>query len=111
MGLFDFNRDGKTDLFEHALAFGLFQATMGEKDRSSIFNDGYSWRDYCEDGFEYGVDPEDYETEEEYMEALNAEKYGWRDYCEDGEEYGLNPKDFETEEEYMEALENEMYFD
>lgn len=32
-----------------------------------------SWRDFCEDGSEYGIDPEDYETEEEYEAAENAE--------------------------------------
>lgn len=43
----------------------------------------YSWRDDVEDGLEYGVDPEDYETEDDYMEALNEEKYSWRDTCVD----------------------------
>lgn len=30
-----------------------------------------SWRDLCEDGSEYGIDPEDYKTEEEYEEAIS----------------------------------------
>ncbi len=30
----------------------------------------YEWRETCEDGSEYGIDPEDYETEDEYLEAL-----------------------------------------
>ncbi len=34
----------------------------------------YAWRDYCEDGLPYGVSPQDYETADEYMEALNAAK-------------------------------------
>lgn len=69
-----------------------------------------SWRDFCEDGSEYGIDSEDYETEEEYEEALTEEKYGWCDFCEDGSEYGIDPEDYETEEEYeaaiLEAAEN-----
>ena len=68
------------------------------------------WRDFCEDASEYGIDPEDYETEEEYEEALTEEKYGWRDLCEDGSEYGIDSEDYETEEEYeaaiLEAAEN-----
>ncbi len=34
----------------------------------------YEWRETCEDGSEYLVFPEDYETEEEYMEALEEAK-------------------------------------
>lgn len=65
----------------------------------------YAWRLNCEDGSEYGISPEDYETRDEYNEALYAEKYAWRDFCEDGSEYGLDPEDFETEDEYDAALE------
>ena len=65
----------------------------------------YAWRLNCEDGSDYGISPEDYETREEYNEALHNEKYGWRDFCEDGSEYDLSPEDFETEEEYEAALE------
>ncbi|MCD8188559.1 MAG: hypothetical protein LUD57_08200 [Ruminococcus sp.] len=65
----------------------------------------YAWRLNCEDGSAYGISPEDYETREEYNEALHNEKYGCRDFCEDDAEYDLDPEDFETEEEYEEALE------
>ena len=71
----------------------------------SDYDDDDGWRDDCEDGWEYGLYPEDYETEEDYMEALEEAKYGWREACEDGWEYGLYPEDYETEEEYNEALE------
>ena len=62
------------------------------------------WRRHCKKGKQYGVDPLDYETEEEYNEALNEARYAWRDTCEDGSEYDLDPEDFETEEEYEDAL-------
>lgn len=65
----------------------------------------YAWRLNCEDGSEYGIYPEDYETRDEYHEALAHEKYAWREWCEDGSEYGLDPEDFETEDDYNEALE------
>ena len=29
----------------------------------------HDWRLYCEDGSDYGIDPDDYDTEEEYLEA------------------------------------------
>ena len=62
------------------------------------------WKIFCEDGSEYGVDPDDYDSEEEYEEALTEAKYGWRDECDDGSEYGIEAEDYETEEEYEEAL-------
>ncbi len=65
----------------------------------------YAWRLNCEDGSEYGIYPEDYETRDEYHEALHQEKYSWRDYCEEGAEHGIDPEDYETEEEYEEAME------
>lgn len=91
---------------------GAFDKDTGNH-YSGAFDSGVidnSWRDFCEDGSEYGIDSEDYETEEEYEEALTEEKYGWRDFCEDGSEYGIDPEDYETEEEYeaaiLEAAEN-----
>lgn len=68
-------------------------------------NNKYAWRLNCEDGSEYGISPEDYETRDEYHEALHREKYAWRDYCDDGSAYGVDPEDYETEEEYEDALE------
>lgn len=65
----------------------------------------YAWRLNCEDGSAYGIAPEDYETRDEYNDALRREKYAWRDFCEDGTDYGISPDDYETEEEYDEALE------
>ena len=65
----------------------------------------YAWRLNCEDGSEYGISPEDYETRDEYHEALHREKYAWRDYCDDGSAYGVDPEDYETEDEYEDALE------
>ena len=63
----------------------------------------YAWRLNCEDGSAYGIDPNNYETRDEYNEALSREKHGWRDYCEDGSDYGISPEDYETEEEYNAA--------
>ena len=118
-GLFDFNGDGKTTWDEEYLAFKIFEECTKEEENdfdngfdSDLFDDTdisdkYEWRLYCEDGFEFGVDPEDYETEEEYEEALNEAKYGWRDNCESVLDTGVDPEDFETEDEYQDALEEE----
>lgn len=111
-GFFDFNGDGKTTWDEEYIAYKIFEECTKEDNSSGGsgfsggFDDsyGYEWRDYCEDGTKFGVDPEDYETEEEYNEALKEAKYGWRKYCEDGAEFDVDPEDFETEDEYNDAL-------
>ncbi|MCD8300004.1 MAG: hypothetical protein LUC41_02315 [Clostridiales bacterium] len=69
-------------------------------------NNQYAWRMNCEDGSEYGISPEDYETRDDYNEALYMAKYSWREECEDGSGYGFTPEDYETEDDYEEALES-----
>ena len=113
MGLFDFDGDGKTSLGEQWIAYNIFKECTKEDDDddSYLYDDeeDYSWRDFCDDGSEYGISPEDYEEEWEYEEALEEAKYAWRDECEDGVEYGVDPEDYETAEEYEEALEEVKY--
>ena len=41
---------------------------------SSAINNKYAWRLNCQDGSEYGVDPYDYETRDEYNEAIERAK-------------------------------------
>ena len=49
---------------------------------SSTINNKYAWRLNCQDGSEYGVEPCDYETREEYNEALEeAKEYFISDDC------------------------------
>jgi len=115
-GLFDFNRDGKEDFGEQWVAFQMFEEwTKDSKPKSSYADYSspsrsiYNWRDHCEDGSEYGIDPDDYDAEDEYDEALKEAKYGWRDTCEDGLQYSVDPEDYETEAEYNEALETAKY--
>lgn len=115
-GLFDFNGDGKEDFGEQWLAFKMFEDCIkedkGDDDFSSDLDfsyissgKDYSWRQYVEVDYTLGIIPEDYETEEEYLEAFNEAKYAWREYCDDGSEYDIYPEDYETEEAYNEALE------
>lgn len=92
------------------------------------------WREHCEDGTEYGLDPLDFESADDYEAALQeakdkvasgftspnktndtmktpkantaekSEKYKWRKYCEDGTKYGIRPEGFETADDYEDAL-------
>ncbi|MCD8324716.1 MAG: hypothetical protein LUC32_07205 [Clostridiales bacterium] len=110
---------GRIKNTEDIIRTGAILGAMGSFDNDDVCDDPllstgsfvhtndnrYAWRLNCEDGSDYGIFPEDYETREEYNEALHNEKYGWRDFCEDGSEYDLAPENFETEEEYEAALE------
>ena len=91
------------------------------------------WRDHCEDGSDFGIYPQDYDSPDDYMEALREAreqdypevehdvetvdeapetkaqqdantKNIWRKYCTDGSPYGLDPKDFETADDYEDAI-------
>lgn len=114
-GIFDFNRDGKEDFGELWIAQKIFEECTKEEPRHDyssdyIFDDDLvdtSWREYCEDGSEFDIDPEDYETEEDYDEALAEakQKVAWRKTCEDGSDVFIDPEDYDTEDEYNEALE------
>lgn len=104
---------GFTSREDHIQLVAIIQSMGGfDQKPSSTINynmhetrDSYDWREHCEDGSEWGIDPEDFATEEDYEEALCEAKYEWREFAEDGEEWGLDPEDFETEEDYEEALE------
>lgn len=121
-GIFDFNGDGKEDFSEQWLGFKIFEECTKEKEPQHDYSSDYifhsildddndlvdtSWREFCEDGSEFDIAPEDYETEEEYDEALAEAKQmvAWRDTCEDGSDVFIDPKDYETEDEYNDALE------
>ena len=112
-GMFDFNGDGKTDFGEQWIGHMIINECMKE-DKEDTYSDTTflgsssvddSWRLYCEDGSEFGLDPEDYASEYEYEEAIAQAKVAWKATCEDGFEYDIDPEDFDTEEEYMIALE------
>ena len=86
-------------------AFNFLKANGGRISGSiSTTTKDYIVNYHCEDGSAYGVSPTDYETRDEYNNALNAKKYAWRKTCEDGAEYGIAPEFYETEEEYQKAL-------
>ena len=132
-GLFDFNRDGREDFGEQWLAFKIFEECSKQNDSSdddffipssrhratytdfdeddeSISSDDsgsdnlHEWRLFCEDGSDVGVDPEDFDSEEAYEEALADARSMWRFTCEDGSDVDIDPYDYDSEDEYQEAL-------
>lgn len=93
------------------------------------------WREHCEDGSAYNIDPMNYNTADEYEEALleaksksvitssvttdkpmlevqtSQVKYTWRKYCSDGSKYGISPEDYENADDYEDALEAARFTD
>lgn len=89
------------------------------------------WREQCEDGSAYGLNPHNFSSADDYADALKAAKKAsitdnvedntqssenvanlkqdekrhiWRKFCEDGSKYGINPEDFNNADDYEEAL-------
>ena len=44
--------------------------TKGEETHGVLTSNRYIWRKHCQDGFPFGIKPENYETADEYEEAL-----------------------------------------
>jgi len=86
-------------------AEGAFSSSSSSRRRrSSYCDEDTSWREFCEDGSEYGLDPEDFDDELEYEEALEEARSAWHDKYEPDFEHAIYPEDYDTEEEYLEAL-------
>lgn len=83
------------------------EGAFDEDDSDDYFSDCDSstdWRRDCENGWEYGIRPEDYYSQDEYEEALNEAKYGWRETNLNAWAYGIDPEEYETEEEFENAV-------
>ena len=52
------------DLSEQYLAYKIFEECAKEEPKPGLSFSDDSWREDCEDGSEYGLDPEDYDSEE-----------------------------------------------
>lgn len=113
-GLPDMDLDGDHDLTDMIIHQEAIDADInGDSsfDQSADWMDDYDemndfdWEDEVEEGLEYGIAPEDYDSYDEFHSALEEMKNNWRNTVEDGSEYGLYPIDFDDEIEYEEAFE------
>jgi hypothetical protein len=72
--LFDTDGDGRLTIFDDILDYQIYKdATKGMNKNNSDSadeDDEYDWREYTEDGSEYGIDPIDFEREYDYLVAL-----------------------------------------
>ena len=122
--VFDFNGDGNLNAAEQAAEFAFLEELTKEESEEdsglsitvdiSIGSDADEddeWRDkyYGDDS---GVEPDEYDTEEEYLEAVE-EKRIWIDGISEkiialAEEYDVEPEDYDSYDEFIEALKEEM---
>ena len=80
MSIFDINRDGKVDFTDYFLTYDILQTIddcIADRKRQ---NCNSSWQDDCDLYCESDIDPDDFETEEEYQDALEEamfDSYGF----------------------------------
>ena len=77
-GLFDFNHDGKESIGEMYVGYQMYKNWLRRKEEKNSKADysfvnpvDDSWRDYCEDGSEYDIDPDDYEMRAYAHSSMN----------------------------------------
>lgn len=68
------------------------------------FSRRFSWRTTYSESSQYGISPLDYETEQEYLDAIEEHKYGWRKHLAPSKLRFANPMDYETAEEFHAAV-------
>ena len=71
MGFLDDVFDVLLDPLNHPAEAAMMMAMMDEEEENQN-----EWRLYAEDGSDYGLDPEDFDMEEEYEDALEDAKNG-----------------------------------
>lgn len=78
--IFDFNGDGQTDFLEEWLGYAIINDCMKQEEEEpytlsapafgSHMDSNDDWVLFCEDGSDYGLYPEGYDTQEEFEDAL-----------------------------------------
>lgn len=80
-----------------------------------------AWRSNYPQAAEYGLDPNDFETESEFLDVISVAEQeeikrrfskpppAWRTSCADGKPYGVNLEYYKTEEGYNAALRKAKY--
>ena len=88
---------------------------------SFIFFLENAWRSNYPQAAEYGLDPNDFETESEFLDVISVAEQeeikrrfskpppAWRTSCADGKPYGVNLEYYKTEEGYNAALRKAKY--
>lgn len=104
--LFDLNGDDDMSMLENAAAFALLNEVLNDKDDED-------WRDeYLFDDDNLGIDPDEFDSEDEFLEAVK-EKQDWIDDISDNlsnlaDELLIFPEDYDSHEEFVDAVKNSL---
>lgn len=129
--MFDFNGDGDLNIFEKGAELAFLHAMMEEADKedgaedtdassdiSLSFQRGSGDSETDEDwrcqyyGDEIGIDPDGFDSEDEYLEAVQ-EKQDWIDDISDNlsnlaNELFIYPEDYDSYDEFVDAVKDAM---
>lgn len=116
--MFDMNHDGKLDAGEQFLEFMMFNEMMKEENQSvddwgfgADDDSGSDWQESAEENI-LGIDPYDFDSEEEYNDAV-AEKEAWTNDIPDevrefGDDRGIFAEDYDSYDDFADALRDEI---
>lgn len=105
--MFDFNGDGSIDLGEALIGYKVVNDALDNlRGDADLYDEDDDWRDFCEDGSDYDLDPQDFSSEEEYEKALEQAREAWKAPYRDNPPMGVDPDLYDTEDEYLEAVED-----
>ena len=117
--MFDMNHDGKLDAGEQFLEFMMFNEMMKEEESQSDDNwsfgadddSGSDWQESAEENI-LGIAPYDFDSEEEYNDAV-GEKEAWTNDIPDevrelGDDRGIFAEDYDSYDDFADALRDEI---
>lgn len=108
--VFDLDGNGKIDLDEALIGYKVVNNALDNlRDNFDSYDEDDEdddWREFCEDGSDYDLDPQDFSSEEEYEEALEQAQKAWKAPYRDNPPLGVDPDLYDTEDEYLEAVED-----
>ena len=117
--MFDMNHDGKLDAGEQFLEFMMFNEMMKEEESQSDDDWGFGanddsgsgWQENAEENI-LGIDHYDFDSEEEYNDAV-AEKEAWTNDIPDevrefGDDRGIFAEDYDSYGDFADALRDEI---
>lgn len=105
--MFDLNGDGDMSMLENAAAFALLNEVLNDEDNDE------DWRDeYLFDDDNLGIDPDEFDSEDEFLEAVE-EKRNWIDNISVNlsnlaDELCISPEDYDSYDEFVEAVKDAM---
>ena len=95
--------NGNNGFFDNYMDMVLSSGSTADDESFNDFTDSDELDEELNE--EFGINRNEYSSQDEYLEAVEKAKYSWRENYEFDFENNIDPDDYETEEEYLDALE------